>query len=321
MKRKMISILVPVFNEVENIPILVRDITNLFQSELASYDYEIVFADNKSTDGTRAWIVDKARSDKRIKAIFNSSNIVPGSGLNLLRNYHGDCAVVMACDLQDPVELIPEFVKAWEEGYKIVIGVKSKSKENPVMYAVRGLYYKLLDKMSETPLISQFTGFGLYDKAWMDFMSAIGDPALYARGVIAKYGFERKEIEFVQPAREHGKSKGSFGSMYQTAMRGITTFSDLPLRVATMLGFACSLCSLLAAVVYLIRKLINWKQFDAGMAPILISTLFIGSVILFFIGILGEYIININKRVMRYPYVLEEQRINFDDSDESADAD
>jgi len=320
MERKMISILVPVFNEVENIPILVGRITNIFQSELTQYDYEIIFADNKSTDGTREWIVEHARTDKHIKAIFNSSNIVPGSGLNLLRHYHGDCAISMVCDLQDPPEMIPEFVHAWEEGYKIVIGVKSKSEENPVMYAVRSLYYKILNKISETPLIYHFTGFGLYDKEWMDFISTIDDPALYARGVVAKYGFERKEIEFVQPRRERGQSMTGFRSMYQTAMRGITAFSDLPLRVATMLGFLCSLGSFIAAIVYLILKLIYWDRFEAGMAPILISILFIGSVILFFIGLMGEYIININKRVMHYPYVLEERRINFDEPDDSPNA-
>jgi len=320
MERKMICIQVPVFNEVENIPILVERVTNIFQSELTQYDYEIIFADNKSTDGTREWIVEHASADKHIKAIFNSTNIVPGSGLNLLRSFHGDCAITMACDLQDPPEMIPEFIHAWEEGYKIVVGVKTKSKENPVMYTVRSLYYKVLNKISDTPLINQFTGFGLYDKEWMDFICTIDDPALYARGVVAKYGFERKEIEFVQPRREHGQSKVGFMSGYQTAMRGITAFSDLPLRIATMLGFLCSLGSFIAAMVYLILKLIYWKNFQAGMAPILISTLFIGSVVLFFIGLIGEYIININKRVMHYPYVLEERRINFDEPDDSTDS-
>jgi polyisoprenyl-phosphate glycosyltransferase len=320
MERKMISILVPIFNEVENIPILVTRITNIFQSELSQYDYEIIFADNKSTDGTRAWIVEHARTDKHIKAIFNSSNITPGSGLNLMRSYQGDCAIIMAGDLQDPIEIIPAFVHGWEEGYKIVIGVKTKSKENSVMYAVRSLYYKILSKISETPLIYQFTGFGLYDKEWMDFICTIDDPALYARGVIAKYGFERKEIEFIQPRREHGQSKVNFGSMYQTAMRGLTAHSDLPLRIATMLGFLVSICSFITATGYLIYKIIHWDQFQAGIAPLVISTLFIGSVILFFIGVLGEYIININKRVMHYPYVLEERRINFEEPDDSPDA-
>lgn len=315
----MICIQVPVFNEVENIPILVGKITNIFQSELTQYDYEIIFADNKSTDGTREWIVEHASADKHIKAIFNSTNIVPGSGLNLLRSFHGDCAIIMACDLQDPPDMIPEFIHAWEEGYKIVVGVKTKSKENPIMYAIRSLYYKVLNKISDTPLINQFTGFGLYDKEWMDFICTIDDPALYARGVVAKYGFERKEIEFVQPRREHGQSKVGLMSGYQTAMRGITAFSDLPLRIATMLGFLCSLGSFIVAMIYLILKLIYWKNFQAGMAPILISTLFIGSVILFFIGLIGEYIININKRVMHYPNVLEERRINFDEPDDSTD--
>ena len=320
MARKMICISVPVYNEIGNIGLLVEKITQIFQTELAAYDYQIVFADNKSTDGTREWIVEHAKTDKHIKAIFNSTNLRPGSGLNLIRRVSGDCVISMAGDLQDPPEMIPQFVHAWEEGYKIVIGVKTKSKENFIMYAIRGLYYKVLKKISETPQIGQFTGFGLYDRQWMEFIQTIDDPAIYVRGIIAKYGFERKEIEFVQPKREHGQSNSGFMYLYRTAMTGITAYSDLPLQIATMLGFLCSLGSFIAAIVYLIRKLIYWDQFQAGMAPILISILFIGSVILFFIGLMGEYLININKRVMRYPYVLEERRINFDEPDDSPDA-
>ena len=223
----------------------------------------------------------------------------------------------MVGDLQEPPEMIPKFVHAWEEGYKIVIGIKNKSKENVLMYAVRSLYYKFLDRLSETTQIQHFSGFGLYDRKWIEFVKTIEDPAIYMRGVIAKYGFDRKEIHFTQPKRESGQSKSNFMYLYRTAMSGITTYSDLPLQMATLLGFSFSLASFIAAIVYLIRKLLNWQQFDAGMAPLLISTFFIGSMILFFVGVLGEYIININKRVMRYPYILEEERINFDDSEDS----
>ena len=320
MARKMICIAVAVYNEVGNIGLLVEKIAQVFQTELPAYDYKIVFADNKSTDGTREWIVEHAKTDKHIKAIFNSTNLRPGSGLNLIRRVSGDCVISMAGDLQDPPEMIPQFVHAWEEGYKIVIGIKDKSKENSIIYAIRGLYYKVLNKISETPQIAHFTGFGLYDREWIEFVQTIEDPAIYMRGVIAKYGFERKEIEFVQPKREHGQSKSNFIYLYRTAMTAVTAYSDLPLQIATMLGFVFSLGSFIAAIVYLIRKLTHWDQFQAGMVPILISTLFIGSVILFFIGLMGEYIININKRVMHYPYVLEERLINFDESDDSPNA-
>ncbi len=317
MKHKLISILIPIRNERENLPILVDQITDIFKQDLTDYQYEIIFADNKSDDGSREWIEKKAKTNKSIKAVFNTTNIVPGSAFNIKHHYSGDCAIIMAGDLQDPTELIPEFVKAWEDGYKIVIGKKTQTQGNPISYLVRDFYYKLLNKISDTDLINQFTGFGLYDKEWMDFIKQFKDPALYERGVIAKYGFERKEIEFVQPTRKHGQSKIKFVAMYNSAMEGITSFSDFPLRLATMLGFASSIVSFLLGMIYLIRKLTNWDQFDAGMAPILISTLFIGSIILFFIGIIGEYIININKRVMNHPYVLEEKRINLDDSNSS----
>jgi polyisoprenyl-phosphate glycosyltransferase len=320
MTRKKICISVPTYNEVENIGPLVEIITQIFQTELAAYDYQFIFADNKSTDGTREWIVEHAKTDKHIKAIFNSTNLRPGSGLNLIRRSEGDCVIFLAADLQDPPELIPQFVRAWEEGHKIVIGVKTKSEENFIMFAMRGLFYKVLKAISETPQIEQFTGFGLYDREWMEFVRTIKDPAVYMRGVIAKYGFERKEIEFVQPKRERGQSKSEFMYLYRTAMTGITAYSDLPLQIATITGFLISVCVFIVAIVYLIYKLIYWNQFQAGIAPLIISTLFIGSVILFFIGLLGEYIININKRVMHYPFVLEEQLINFEGPDDSPDA-
>lgn len=314
MSKKTICIATATHNEVESLPVLVEKITTIFNAELSAYDYKIIIADNKSTDGTREWIIKQAKTNKRIQAIFNSTNIHEGSGLNLMKQVSGDAVIMMAADLQDPPELIPQFVRAWEQGFKIVIGVKTKSKENPLVYALRGLYYKVLNKLSSVPLINQFTGFGLYDKAWMKFAQQIDDPAIYWRGVVAKYGFERKEIEFVQPKRQYGESKSNFFHLYTVAMNGMTGFTDLPLRLATLFGFFCSLGSFIGAIVYLVLKLTYWSHYPAGIAPMLIATLLLGSVILFFIGLLGEYIININKRVMRYPHVLEERRINFDES-------
>lgn len=314
-KKKKISINIPVFNEVENVPILVERIREIFNTELSMYDYEIIFAENKSTDGTRELVVSMAMKDKHIKAVLNSSNVGTRSGYNTFLQTTGDCTITMAGDLQDPPELIPQFVQAWEDGYKIVIGIKTKSEENRFVYKLRGLYYKLLNKISNIDQIPQFTGFGLYDKKWMDFLRQINDPIVYIRGLVSEYGFERKEIEFTQPKRQHGKSKSNFMYLYGLAMRGITSNSELPLRIATIVGFFLSMGSFAVGIIYLILKLTNWYAYPAGTAPILIITCFIGAIILFFIGLLGEYIMNINKRVMNYPLVLEERRINFDNND------
>lgn len=317
--RKKISISIPVYNEIENIGSLVKQIENLFHTTLASYDYEIIIADNCSTDGTRELVTAMAIQNKRIKVILNSANVGPRSSYNAFLQTTGDCSIAMAADFQDPPELIPQFVKAWEDGYKIVIGIKSQSEENKLVYKVRSLYYKILNKISNIDQIPQFTGFGLYDKQWMDFLRTIKDPIVYTRGLVSEYGFKRKEIEFTQPKRKHGKSKNNFMYLYGLAMRGVTSNSELPLRIATVAGFLLSLGSLAVGIIYLILKLFNWNRYPAGTAPTIIIICFIGAVILFFIGILGEYIMNINKRVMNYPLVLEEQKINFDEDSSSSE--
>lgn len=314
-KRKKVSINIPVFNEVDNISILVQKITDIFENEFSYYDYEIVFADNKSTDGTRELISLLAADNKHIKAIFNASNVGHRSGLHLLRQTRGDCTIIMAGDLQDPPEIIPQFLKAWEDGYKIVVGVKSKSQENKLMYKIRSFYYKILDKISNVKQIYQFTGFGLYDKKFMKLIRSTNDPLIYMRSMIPEYVAERKEIQYEQQKRHSGKSKSNFIYLFSVAMRGITSNSDLPLHIATIAGFLLAIASFIAGFVYLVLKLTNWYAYPAGTAPMLIATFFIGSVILFFIGLLGEYIMLINKRVMNYPLVLEEARINFDEED------
>ena len=310
--KKRISINIPVFNEVGNIAILVEEISSIFLSELNEYDYEIVFADNKSTDGSRELISTLARNDKHIKAIFNASNVGHRSGLHLLRQTSGDCTIIMAGDLQDPPQTIIRFVRAWEEGYKVVVGVKTASNENKMMYLIRGLYYRILNKISNINQLEHFTGFGLYDKAFMDLIRSTNDPLIYMRSMIPEYVSDFKTIEYVQQKRKSGKSKSNFYYLFSVAMRGITSNSDIPLHIATIAGFFLSIGSFAAGIIYLILKLLYWNSFPIGMAPMLISSLFIGSVVLFFIGIVGEYIMLINKRIMNYPLVLEEKRINFD---------
>ena len=314
---KKISILVACFNEVENVKPLSESIKNVFQKQLPSYDYEIVFIDNYSTDGTRDLLEEMCKNDAHIKTIFNAKNFghIRSPYYGLLQT-SGDCTISLCADFQDPPELIPQFVKEWENGYKIVIGVKTNSEENKFMYAIRSAYYKLIKKISDVDQIEHFTGFGLYDKSFIEVVRELDDPMPYMRGIVAELGPERKEIPYEQPKRKAGKTKNNFYTLYDMAMLGITSYSKVILRLATIIGFIFSAASFVIAIIYLILKLVNWDNFAAGTAPILIGLFLIGSLLMFFIGFLGEYILNINTRVMKRPLVVEEKRINFDGAEE-----
>ena len=309
---KKISILVACFNEVENVKPLSEAIKNVFQKQLPSYDYEIVFIDNYSTDGTRDLLEEMCKNDTHIKTIFNAKNFghIRSPYYGLLQT-SGDCTISLCADFQDPPELIPQFVKEWENGYKIVIGVKTNSEENKLMYAIRSAYYKLIKKISDVDQIEHFTGFGLYDKSFIEVLRELDDPMPYMRGIVAELGPERKEIPYEQPKRKAGKTKNNFYTLYDMAMLGITSYSKVILRLATIIGFIFSAASFVIAIIYLILKLVNWDNFAAGTAPILIGLFLIGSLLMFFIGFMGEYILNINTRVMKRPLVVEEKRINF----------
>ncbi len=312
---KKISVLIPTYNEVQNIELLCDTLINIFQSKLASYDYEIIFIDNDSHDGTRLKIKQVCNKNKKIKAIFNVKNFgQTNSPYYGFLQTTGDCAIPLVADLQDPPELIPEFVRKWEEGYKIVIGIKNKSKESKVMYFFRNCYYKTLKKIANIEHIEQFTGFGLYDKAFIDVLRELKEPMPYFRGMVSELGFNRAEINYTQLKRKEGKSKNNFFTLFDLGMLGITSYSKAVLRLATIGGFAISGISVMVGVIYFILKLIYWNQFVAGMAPVLIGMFFLGALQLFFIGFLGEYIMNINIRVMNRPLVVEECRINFDES-------
>jgi len=309
---KKISILVACFNEVENVKPLSEALRNVFQKQLPSYDYEIVFIDNYSTDGTRDLLEEMCKNDAHIKTIFNAKNFghIRSPYYGLLQT-SGDCTISLCADFQDPPELIPQFVKEWENGYKIVIGVKTNSEENKLMYAIRSAYYKLIKKISDVDQIEHFTGFGLYDKSFIEVLRELDDPMPYMRGIVAELGPERKEIPYEQPKRKAGKTKNNFYTLYDMAMLGITSYSKVILRLATIVGFIFSAASFVIAIIYLILKLVNWDNFAAGTAPILIGLFLIGSLLMFFIGFMGEYILNINTRVMKRPLVVEEKRINF----------
>lgn len=313
MSKQTISIVIPTYNEKENVEMLYEAIIQELK-KINNYYYEIIFIDNCSEDGTKQIIRNLCSKDKFVKAIFNTRNFGPfNSPYHGLCQATGDCAILLCADFQDPVEMIPQFVKEWEGGAKIVCGVKDKSKENKLMFFVRSVYYSIMKKMSDTDWIEQFTGFGLYDKEVISHLRQIDDPTPFLRGIIAELGYHRVEILYEQPARKYGRSKFNFYRNYDAAMLSITSYTKAGMRLATFLGFFCSVASFLIALFYLIFKLVFWNSFAAGMIPVLIGVFLLGSIQLFFIGILGEYILSVNTRMMKRPWVIEEERINFDD--------
>lgn len=316
---KKISIMIPCYNEVENVEPMSFAVVNVMEEALSQYDYELLFIDNCSTDGTREKLEQICAKNKKIKAIFNVTNFGQfNSPFYGMCQTTGDCTISMCCDFQDPVELIPRFVEEWEKGHKIVSGIKTSSKENPVIYFLRSMYYKIIKNMSDTQMIEHFTGFGLYDKTFINLLRELDDPIPFLRGIVAEYGhgFNRIEIEYEQEKRRAGKTHNNFYSLYDAAMLSFTSYTKVGLRLATFLGFISSGISLLIALIYLVMKLMNWHNFQAGNTPLIIGVYVIGSLQLFFIGLLGEYILNINTRVIHRPLVVEEKRINFEDSEE-----
>ena len=310
---KKVSILIPCYNEEDNVIPMSQAIVNLFTNELPQYDYELLFIDNDSSDNTRPLLRQICADNPKIKAIFNAKNFGQfNSPYYGILQTTGDCTISMVCDFQDPIELIPRYLKEWENGYKIVIGIKSSSKENPIMYHLRSFYYRIIKKFSDTEQIEHFTGSGLYDKEFVQVLRELKDPTPFLRGIVAELGYKRKEIEYEQPQRRAGKTHNNFMSLYDAAMLSFTSYTKIGLRLATFLGVGCGIISFIIGVFYLIAKLVWWNNFSAGIAPITIGMFFLGSVQLFFLGFLGEYIMSINQRVMNRPLVVEEERINFD---------
>ncbi|MGN0514530.1 MAG: glycosyltransferase family 2 protein [Lachnospiraceae bacterium] len=315
---KKISIVIPCYNEVENVELMCFSVKNVLQEALSNYDYEIIFIDNCSTDGTRDKIEGLCSNDPKVKAIFNVTNFGQfNSPFYAMCQSSGDCTICMCCDFQDPVEMIPRFVEEWEKGHKIVSGIKTSSRENRFIYFLRTVYYKLIKNMSDTKMIEHFTGFGLYDKTFIELLRQLDDPIPFIRGIVAEYGhgFNRIEVEYEQAKRRAGKTHNSFYSLYDAAMLSFTSYTKVGLRLATFMGFFASAVSLFIAVFYFVYKCLHWYTFNAGDAPLIIGMFFIGSIQLFFIGLLGEYILNINTRVIHRPLVVEERRINFDEED------
>ena len=311
MRKKLISIISGCYNEADNVSDLVERVS-LIMATLPSYDYEQIIIDNASTDGTQDILRKLAITNPQVKVILNARNFghIRSPYYGLLQA-SGDAAIYIASDLQDPPEMIPQLIEEWEKGAKAVVCVKESSEESPLFFMIRKAYYMLIGRLSETQLIQNFTGFGLYDRAIVDYCKKVADPYPYFRGQISEIGLQIKEIPFRQPLRKRGITKNNFFTLYDLAMLGITNHSKVPLRLAAMLGFGLSLLSLLVAVGYLVCKLIFWYSFPVGTAPMMIGLFFFASVQLFFIGILGEYIGAIHTQVLNRPLVVEKERINF----------
>ena len=309
-KRKKISICGSCYNESLNI----RELYDRCMAELKKfpqYDYEFIMADNCSTDDTRDKLRALAAEDKNFKVILNANNFGPiNSGMNAFCAATGDAVIQIAADLQDPPELISQFIEKYEAGYDLVCAIKASSQENSVVFALRSLYYWLLSKISSAPLLRNFTGFGLYSRRVVEAVKSFNDFS-YFRGVLAEVGFKRAEIPFEQPLRKHGKSSYNFFKYYDYAMTGFVNYSKLPLRFAVFCGTFLAICCLLVAAGYLIAKLIWWNTFSLGIAPLVIGIFFLAAVQLLFIGVLGEYIGAIWTQVKKRPLVIEEERINF----------
>ena len=314
--KKKVSVLIPCYNEEENVVPMSNAVTELFEKELSQYDYELVFIDNDSHDNTRPLLREICKRNKHVKAIFNAKNFGQfNSPYYGILQTTGDCVISMVCDFQDPLELIPKYLEAWEEGYKIVIGIKSSSKESKLVYAARSLYYRFIKRFSDVEQIEHFTGSGLYDRDFVEVLRNLKDPTPFLRGIVAELGFRRKEIEYEQPKRRAGKTHNNLFTLYDAAMLSITSYTKIGLRLCTFLGIFVGIASVIIGIVYLVLKLTNWYGFDAGIAPLIISMMFIAALQLFSIGFMGEYIMSMNKRIMNRPLVIEEERLNFDEDD------
>lgn len=313
--RKRISIVSGCLNEEGNLQEFYDRVVSMM-SGFPEYSYEILIADNCSTDGSRDVLRRIAAGDKAFKVIMNANNFGPvRSGYNAFLQATGDAVVLMSSDLQDPPELIAELIRKWQEGYQVVAAVKNGSHERSLMSAVRHGYYRLLSRFSDTDdIIQNFTGFGLYDRKVMDALKLYKDPEPYFRGFVSEIGFKRAEVEFLQPPRKHGKSKHDFFSLYGVAMTGFVNHSKLPLRLATFSGFCLAGGSMFIAVAYLIYKLLFWSTFELGLAPMVIGLFFFSAVQLIFIGIIGEYVGAILTQVKNHPLAIEDEKLNFDEA-------
>lgn len=309
---KKISILIPCYNEEENVVPIANAIVEEIGKNLANYDYELIFIDNDSKDNTRPLLREICKRNPKVKAIFNAKNFGQfNSPYYGILQTSGDCTIMMCCDFQDPIELLPKIVEEWEKGAAIVSCIKTASKENRIMRFLRTCYYKIIKKMSDVDQIEHFTGFGLYDKSFVEVMRNLKDPTPFLRGIVAELGFKRVSVEYTQAKRRAGKTHNNFFTLFDAAMLSFTSYTKVGLHLVTFAGMILSALSILAALVYLVLKLLYWDRFSAGLAPMIIGLFLLNAIELLFIGFVGEYVMSINTRVMNRPLVIEEERINF----------
>ena len=312
---KTISVTIPCWSEEKSIRQMYDRLIKVFREKLPQYDYEIIFVDDYSPDNTRNEIRKLCQEDHKVKAVFNARNFGFNRNVFATMQYgSGDATFMLFGDLQDPPEILPQFVKEWEAGHKVVVGQKNKSDESKIMYSMRTIYYDLIGKLSDSKQIQHFNGFGLYDKAFIDVMRQIDDPNPYLKGLVSEFGMNIKIVQYKQAASNRGKSGFNFMKYYDVAMLGITSYTKILMRVATFFGAILGIISACLAVFVLISKLLNWGAYPYGTAATLIGVFFIGAVQLFFMGILGEYVLSINTRSMRRPLVVIGEKINFDET-------
>lgn len=311
---KKISVTIPCWSEEKSVRQMYERLTKVFQEQLSQYDYEIIYVDDHSPDGTRGEIRKLCEEDRHVKAVFNARNF--GFTRNVFASLlygGGDATFMLFGDLQDPPELLPEMVEKWEQGHKVVVGQKTKSKESRLMYSLRTVYYNLIGKLSDSKQIQHFNGFGLYDKAFIEVMRQIDDPIPYLKGLVSEFGMDICIVQYEQAKSLRGKSGFNFMKYYDVAMMGITSYTKVLMRIATFIGVVLGLLSVCLATFVFVSKLLNWGAYPYGTASIIIGVFFIGAVQLFFTGILGEYILGINTRSMRRPLVVVGEKLNFDE--------
>ena len=309
--KKLISVVAGCYNEEDNVDELYVRVRRVFEA-MPQYDWEMILIDNASKDGTPERLRALAAADERLKVIFNARNFGHvRSPYHALLEARGDAVIGIVSDLQDPPEIIPQWLAKWEEGFKAVVGVKRSSEESPIFFFARRCYYQMVHRLADVELIQNATGSGLYDQQFIKLCRKLNDPYPYFRGLIAEFGLPTACVPYDQPVRKRGLTKNNFYSLYDIAMLGLTNHSKVPLRLATMLGFALAFLSLAVSFIYLVYKLLFWQNFAVGVAPVVIGLFLFCSVQLFFIGVLGEYIGAIHTQVLGRPHVVEKERLNF----------
>ena len=313
MEKKLISVVTPCYNEDENIAEVYQQVKTVIEKQLSDYNYEHIFIDNASTDKTAELLKDIATTDKNVKVIINSRNFGHiRSPVYGMMQAQGDVVISLVADLQDPPQMIVQFIREYEQGYNIVLAVKESSRENGLMYKSRNLYYRLLHKVSDVEIFKNYTGFGLYDKKTMQALKQMPDAYPFFRGMVAEIGYKVKKIYYDQPIRHKGTTKNNFYTLYDIGVLGLINNSKVLLRLSIFIGFIIGLLSIIIGIFYFIMKLIYWDSLSIGVAPMIVGGSLMFSILLFFIGILGEYIGQIHTQVLNRPLVFEQERINFD---------